>query len=122
MLFSYPSFINKSEQYSSRLLFNSISMALQTNLREIWYDINFGTGIRDYIKHGIDALVMAQIQEDINSSLSKYFENDIELNYLDVWQESEKIKVALNYTELRTGKKLTVQTEQRFVNDDVSLY
>lgn len=122
MLFSYPSFINKSEQDSSRLLFNSIRMALQTNLREIWYDIDFGTGIRDYIKHGIDALVMAQIQEDINNNLSKYFENDIKIDYLDAWQDVDKIKVALTYTELRTGKKNTVQTEELFINNDTSAY
>lgn len=122
MLFNYPSFINKSEQNDSRILFNSVRMALQTSIGEIWYDTDFGVSFRSLIEKGIDALVVAEIQENIESNLLKYFENDIELNYLDVWQEAEKIKVALTYTELRTGKKLTVQTEQRFVNDDVSLY
>ena len=49
-------------------------------------------------------------------------ENDIKIDYLDAWQDIDKIKVALTYTELRTGKKNTVQTEELFVNNDTSAY
>ena len=122
MLFNYPSFINKSEQDDSRILFNSVRMALQTSLGEIWYDTSFGVNLRNLIERGIDALVVAEIQEDIENNLIKFFDNEIKVEYLDVWQELDKVKVALTYTELRTGKKLTVQTEQKFVNDDTSLY
>lgn len=122
MLFNYPSFINKSEQDDSRILFNSVRMALQTSLGEIWYDTGFGVNLRNLIERGIDALVVAEIQDDIENNLIKFFDNEIKVEYLDVWQELDKVKVALTYTELRTGKKLTVQTEQKFVNDDTSLY
>lgn len=122
MLFNYPSFLGRVEQDESRLLFNSVRMALQTNIREIWYDIQFGTHIRDLLKKGIDALVMAEIQQDIEDNLMKYFKNDIKLKTLDAWQELDKIKVNLTYIELRTGKHNTVQTEQKFINNDTSLY
>lgn len=122
MLFGYPSFINVGEQSDSRILYNNIKITLQTNMREIWYDVNYGTSIRDSIKHGIDALVVAEVQNDIEDNLLKYFSNDIKINYLDLWQDVDVIRVALNYTELRTGKHNTVQAEQKFVNNDSSLY
>lgn len=122
MLFNYPSFINQTEQDESRLLFNNIRLALQTNIREIWYDVNYGTRIRDQIKNGITALVAADIQNDIEDRISKYFENDIKLNYMDIWQDLNKIKINLNYTELRTGKHNTIQAEEKFINSDMSLY
>lgn len=122
MLFNYPSFINKSEQDDSRILFNSVRLALQTSLGEIWYDTSFGVNIRNLIEKGIDALVAAEIQEDIETNLIKYFSNEIRIEYLDLTQDVDTIKVALTYTELRTGKKLTVQTEQKMINDDTSLY
>lgn len=122
MLFNYPSFINKNEQSESRLLFNSIRMDLQTNIKEIWYDINFGTNIRGLIKKGINALVVAEIQNSIEDVVKTYFKDDIQLNYLDAWQDNNKIKVNLTYTELKTGKKNTIKTEETFVNTDVSLY
>lgn len=122
MLFSYPSFLNKLEQDDSRLLFNSVRMALQTSLKEIWYDTTFGTNIRNLLKHGIDALIVSEIQIDIENNLMNHFANDIKVNYIDIWQELDTIKVALNYTELRTGKHNTIQTEQKFINTDTSLY
>lgn len=122
MLFNYPSFINKSEQDESRILFNNIRLALQTNIREIWYNIQFGTHIRDLVKHGIDALIVAEVQQDIEDNLMNYFINDIKLDSLDLWQDADKIKVSLKYVELRTGKVNTIQTEQTFINNDTSLY
>ena len=122
MLFNYPSFINKNEQDASELLFNSVRMAIQTNVKELWYDINFGSKIRNSIKHGIDTIVITEIQDDIEENLMTYFSNDIRVEYLDLWQEADKIKVALTYVELRTGKHNTVQTEETFVNSDTSLY
>lgn len=122
MLFNYPSFINKSEQDESRILFNNVRLALQTNIREIWYNIQFGTHIRDLIKHGIDSLIVAEVQQDIEDNLMNYFTNDIKLDSLDLWQDVDKIKVSLKYIELRTGKVNTIQTEQTFINNDTSLY
>lgn len=118
MLFNYPSFINKPEQDRSRILFNNIRIAIQTNINELWYDMSFGTRIRNSIKQGIDILVISEVQNEIQDNLLKYFENEIKINYFDVWQEADKIKVALTYTELRTGKHNTVQTEETFVNSD----
>lgn len=122
MLFNYPSFISTSEQDESRLLFNNIRMVLQTNLREIWYDIDFGTNIRENIKDGIDALVITNIQIEMENKLLEYFKNDIQLKYLDLVQKGNRILVSLTYIELRTGKFNTIQTEETFVNKDTSLY
>lgn len=122
MLFNYPSFISTSEQSESDLLYNNIKIVLQTNLKEIWYNTDFGTNIRDNIKNGIDALVITNIQIQIEDNLLKYFKNDIQLKYLDLIQEGNKIKVYLTYIELRTGKFNTIQTEETFVNKDISLY
>ena len=122
MLFNYPSFISTSEQSESDLLYNNIKIVLQTSLKEIWYNTDFGTNIRDNIKDGIDALVITNIQIQIEDNLLKYFKNDIQLKYLDLTQEGNKIKVYLTYIELRTGKFNTIQTEETFVNKDTSLY
>ena len=122
MLFNYPSFISTSEQSESDLLYNNIKIVLQTSLKEIWYNTNFGTNIRDNIKDGIDALVITNIQIQIEDNLLKYCKNDIQLKYLDLTQEGNKIKVYLTYIELRTGKFNTIQTEETFVNKDTSLY
>lgn len=122
MLFTFPSFINQSEQDPSRILYNNLKIVLQTSVQEIWYDINFGTNIREFIKDGIDVLIVSEIQNEIENNILKYFKNDIKLNYLDVVQDTDKIKIDLNYTELRTGKHNTVQTEELFINKDMSLY
>lgn len=122
MQFTFPSFINQTEQDESRLLYNSIKIALQTHIGEIWYNSTFGSKIRDYIKDGIDSLVMSDVQQDIEENLSKHFQNEISLDYVDAWQEGDTIKVVLSYIELRTGKHNTVETEERFANRDTSLY
>lgn len=122
MQFTFPSFINQTEQDDSRLLYNSIKIALQTHLGEIWYDSTFGTKIRDYVKDGIDALVVSDIQQDIEENLNNHFQNEIHVDYVEAWQEADIIKVNLSYTELRSGKHNTVKTEERFANTDTSLY
>lgn len=122
MLFTYPSFIGTKEQSQSDLLFNSIRMVIQTNVREIWYDLDFGTKIRDLIKQGIDDITIMEIQDDITSALDKYFSNDIIVNTLDIYQDLDKLKINLDYTEVRTGKHYTMQTEDVIVNEDRSLY
>lgn len=122
MQFNFPSFINKSEQDESRLLFNSVKLVLQTSIQEIWYDTKFGTHIRDLLKQGINALVVAEIQQDIEDNLMKYFKNEIKLDTLDAWQDLDTVRVELKYIELRTGKRNTVQAEQKFINTDLSLY
>lgn len=122
MQFTFPSFINQTEQDQSRLLYNSVKICLQTHIGEIWYDSKFGTKIRDYIKDGIDSLVASDIQQDIEENLTNHFQDDIHLDYVDAWQEGDTIKVALSYTELRTGKHNVIQTEEKFPNNDTSLY
>lgn len=121
MLFNFPTFLNKQEQDRSRILFNNIRMVLQTSVKEIWYDTYFGTKIRNFIKSGVDSLVVTEVQNEIETNLMKYFENDIVINYLDLWQENEVIKIALNYTELPTGKFNTVQTTEIFTNTDINV-
>lgn len=121
MLFNFPTFINKQEQDRSRLLFNSVRLALQTNVKEIWYDVAFGTKIRNSILHGIDNLVITEIQNNIEENLMKYFSDSIRMEYLDLWQENETVKVALSYTELKTGKFNTVTTQENFINTDITL-
>ena len=116
MLWNYPSFINELEQDDSRILFNNIRFVLQTSIRELWFDIDFGTNIRSNIKRAIDPLMVSEIQFDIESNLMKYFTNDIKLNYLDVTQNLDKLLISLDYTELRTGKHNTIQTEEALTN------
>lgn len=121
MLFNYPSFINTAEQDESRILFNNIRLVLQTTLKELWYNLDFGTNIRNLIKNGINSMIVAEIQLDIENNLIQYFNDDIKLNYLDIEQDESKIKISLNYTELRTGKHNTVQAEETFINNNTIL-
>ena len=122
MLFNYPSFIGEKEQTQSELLFNSVRMAIQTHAGEIWSDLAFGTNIRNMIKQGIDELVLAEIRTELESVLNKYFSNDIIVKNLSVWQELDKVKISLEYIELRTGTHYTVQSEEIIINNDQTLY
>ena len=122
MLFNWPSFIGEKEQTKSELLFNSIRMLIQTHMGEIWVDLDFGTNIRNLIKQGIDNLVLMEIKDELENKLNSYFSNDILINILDVWQELNKVRVNLEYTELRTGIHYTVQTKEIIVNNDQTLY
>lgn len=122
MLFNYPSFINQKEQTPSELLFNSVRMAVQTHVGEIWFNLEFGTNIRNLIKQGIDEITIAEIKSELELKLQKYFSNDLLINKLDIWQELDRVKVNLEYIELRTGIMNTVQTEEIILNDDTSLY
>lgn len=120
MLFPYPSFINRSELNLSQNLYNNVRLTLRSNVNDIWYSIVYGTKIRTLLEAGINSLVVAEVQQEIENSLMKYFEDDIKLVSLDVWQESTVIRVALVYVELRTGKYNTVDTEISFVNQEVN--
>lgn len=122
MLFNYPSFINQKEQTPSELLFNNVRMAIQTHVGEIWLNLEFGTNIRNLIKQGIDEITIAEIKSELELKLQKYFSNDLLINKLDIWQELDRLKVNLEYVELRTGIMNTVQTEEIILNDDTSLY
>lgn len=122
MLFNYPSFIGEKEQTQSELLFNSVRMAIQTQAGEIWVDIDFGTNIRNLIKQGIDALVLAEIRTEIETKLGIYFKDELEIKDLSVWQDLDKVKVKLDYLELRTGIHYTVQTEETIINQDQTLH
>lgn len=122
MLFNYPSFIGEKEQTPSELLFNDVRMAIQTHMGEIWFDLEYGSNIRNLIKQGIDEIVLAEIKQEIELKLQKYFANDLIINKLDVWQEIDKVKVSLEYIELRTGIYNTIQSEEIIINNDTSLY
>ena len=122
MLFNYPSFIGEKEQTQSELLFNSVRMAIQTHAGEIWSDLSFGTSIRNMIKQGIDELVLAEIRTELENVLNKYFSDDIIVRSLSIWQELNKVKVSLEYIELRTGTHYTVQSEETIINNDQTLY
>lgn len=122
MLFSYPSFIGQSEENRSKLLFNSVRMVIQTHVGEIWVDQDFGTNIRNSIKEGIDNLVLMEIRTEIETKLNKYFNNELKIENLEVWQELNTIKVKLDYIELQTGIHYTIQTEEIIVNQDQTLY
>lgn len=122
MLFNYPSFINQKEQTPSELLFNNVRMAIQTHVGEIWLNLEFGTNIRNLIKQGIDEITIAEIKSELELKLQRYFSNDLLISKLDVWQELDRVKVNLEYVELRTGIMNTVQTEEIILNDDTSLY
>lgn len=120
MLFPYPSFINQKEQDASRILYNNVSLVLRSQLNSVWFNLGFGSNLRDLLQNGIDALVMAQAQEEIERALLKYFGNDLRLFSLEIWQEDKQVKAALTYIELRTGKYNTVQTEYTFANNDAT--
>lgn len=122
MLFSYPSFIGQSEENRSKLLFNNVRMVIQTHVGEIWVDQDFGTNIRNSIKEGIDSLVLMEIRTEIETKLNKYFNNELKIENLEVWQELNTIKVKLDYIELQTGIHYTIQTEEIIVNQDQTLY
>lgn len=122
MLFTYPSFIGQNEQTPSELLFNNVRIAIQTHLGEIWYDTKFGTNIRNLIKQGIDNIVLVEIHDEIEMKLNDYFSEEILIDTLDVWQDDNKVKVNLVYTELRTGTHYTVQSEEVILNNDTTLY
>ena len=122
MLFSYPSFIGQSEEDKSKLLFNSVRMVIQTYAGEIWVNQDFGTNIRNSIKEGIDNLVLMEIRTEIETKLNNYFNNELEIENLEIWQELDVVKVKLDYIELQTGIHYTVQTEEIIVNQDQTLY
>ena len=123
MLFSYPSFIGVKEEDQSKLLFNSVRMAIQTHVGEIWINIDFGTNIRNYIKQGIDNLVISEIQSELEMKLNEHFRDDIYIENINIAQNLNNLLVNLDYIELRTGIHYTVQTtEEIIVNQDQSLY
>lgn len=122
MLFNYPSFIGEKEQSESELLYNNVRMEIQTHIGEIWVDLELGTNIRNLIKSGIDTITVAEIRTELETKLDKYFHNDLTIETLDIWQELDKLKINLEYIELRTGTHYTVQSEETIINKDQTLY
>lgn len=122
MLFNYPSFIGEKEQSESELLYNNVRMEIQTHIGEIWVDLELGTNIRNLIKSGIDTITVAEIRTELETKLDKYFHNDLTIETLDIWQELDKLKINLEYIELRTGTHYTVQSEETIINNDQTLY
>ena len=122
MLFNYPSFIGEKEQSESELLYNNVRMEIQTHIGEIWVDLELCTNIRNLIKSGIDNITVAEIRTELETKLDKYFHNDLTIETLDIWQELDKLKINLEYIELRTGTHYTVQSEETIINKDQTLY
>lgn len=122
MLFNYPSFIGEKEQSESELLYNNVRMEIQTHVGEIWVDLELGTNIRNLIKSGIDNITVAEIRTELETKLDKYFHNNLIIETLDIWQELDKLKINLDYIELRTGTHYTVQSEETIINKDQTLY
>ena len=89
---------------------------------EIWVDLELGTNIRNLIKSGIDNITVAEIRTELETKLDKYFHNDLTIETLDIWQELDKLKINLEYIELRTGTHYTVQSEETIINKDQTLY
>lgn len=122
MLFNYPTFISEKEQTKSELLFNNVRILIQTHIQEICFDTEFGTNIRDKIKQGIDDFTISDIRDEIETKLLKYFSNDLRIEKLNAWQEVDKVKIELIYTELKTGISRTIQDEEIITNSDTTLY
>lgn len=122
MLFNFPSFIGEKEQDRSELLYENVRVLISTHIEEIWYDLNFGTTIRNKIKHGIDALVVAEILDEIRDKVNRYFSNDLVIKDVKAEQQTDKLFINLEYLELRTGKHFTVTSEEIIINNDTSLY
>ena len=122
MLFNYPTFISEKEQTKSELLFNNVRILIQTHVQEICFNTEFGTNIRDKIKQGIDDFTISDIRDEIETKLLKYFSNDLRIEKLNAWQEIDKVKIELMYTELKTGISRTIQDEEIITNSDTTLY
>lgn len=126
MLFNYPTFISTKEQSISDRLYNNIRILVQTHIQEIWTNLDFGTNIRDLLKQGIDNILLAEIKDELETKIYKYFINDLIIDKLDVYQDTgeyvNKVCVDLQYTELKTGNIKTVQSEEIILNKDTTLY
>lgn len=122
MLFNYPTFINTKEQTPSERLYNNLKLMVQTHVGEIWYDINFGTKIRDYIKKGIDAIVLSDIRDELVEKINLYFINDLKIERLDIQQSVDKLYIYLDYLELRTGLHRNLQVAEDIENKYTSFY
>lgn len=126
MLFNFPTFISAKEQTASERLYNNLKIMVQTHIQEIWVNLDFGTNIRNLLKQGIDNIMLAEIRDELETKIYKYFSNDLVINNLDVWQNtgeySNVVRVDLEYTELKTGIIKTVQSEEIILNKDSTLY
>lgn len=122
MLFNFPSFLNTKEQTQSDRLYNNLKILVQTSVDEIWYDVNFGTNIRDSIKAGISDIVISDIRDELIEKITTYFQNDLQISRMDIYQIVNKLRIELDYVELRTGLHKTLITEQDIENKDMSLY
>lgn len=122
MLFNFPTFLNTKEQTQSERLYNNLKILVQTSTYEIWYDVEFGTNLRDHIKAGITDIVLSDIKDELTEKITKYFENELKISRMDIYQVANKLRVELDYIELRSGLFKTLVTEQDIENDDTSLY
>lgn len=119
MLFNFPSFIGKKEQTKSEILFNNIKILIQTQIKELWADVNFGTDIRNNLKQGINSITVFNIRNEIEEKLQEYFSNDINLQSISTKQNKEeptKLEIDVTYIELRTGINYTLHTEENIEN------
>lgn len=122
MLFNFPTFLNTKEQTPSDRLYNNLKILVQTSITEIWYDTKFGTNIRDHIKAGISSIVISDIRDELIEKITTYFVNELKITRMDIQQVVNKLRIELDYIELRTGLHKTLVTEQDIQNNDTSLY
>lgn len=122
MLFNFPTFLNTKEQTPSDRLYNNLKILVQTNVAEIWYNIEFGTNIREQIKAGITDIAISNIYDELMEKITQYFINDLKITRLDIQQIVDKLRIDLEYVELRTGLHKTLVAEQDIENKDTSLY
>lgn len=126
MLFNFPTFISVKEQTTSERLYNSLKIMIQTHIQEIWVNLDFGTNIRNLLKQGIDNILLAEIRDELETKIYRYFSNSLVISSLDVWQDtgeySNIVRVNLEYIELRTGVTKTIQSEEIILNKDSTMY
>lgn len=122
MLFNFPTFLNTKEQTPSERLYNNLKILVQTHIAEVWYNIQFGTNIRDSIKAGIDDIVVSDIRDELQEKIVKYFNDKLTITKMDIQQKVDKLYVYLTYMELRTGVHRTMQVVESIENKDMSFY
>ena len=117
MLFNFPTFISTKEQDPSERLYNNVKILIQTQIQEIWVDLDFGSEIRNKLKQGINNIILVEIKNELEIKINQYFSNDLLITKLDVKQDVDKIRVDLEYKELRTGIFKSVQSDEVIVNN-----
>ena len=117
MLFNFPTFLGTKEQTSSERLYNQIKILIQTHLQEILIDLDYGTNIRNYIKQGINSIVISDIRDELTDKIMQYFSNDVIIDHINISQDSDILYIDLEYLELRTGLHNTIETQETLIEN-----